>query len=408
MSFVLDPTTLSIIQATSPWLEEHAEEVTRCFYERMFAENPEVRPMFNPSHQATGRQQRALAGAILAYAAHIAELSALGDAVELIAHKHASLGVEKEHYPIVGRHLLAAIDEVLGDSSSPEILDAWGQAYGLLASILIEREGSIYKRHEAHHGWKGFKRFRVMRRVEESVNITSFHLRPVDDHELVAHLPGQYITIKAPAQVAGGQTTMRNYSLSQAPGAPFYRISVKRERVPERPDGLVSNWLHDHVGDDHILEVGPPCGEFVLDTESDDTSPLVFLSGGVGITPTLSMLHAAAAHARDREVHFIHATYNGNTHAFRNEVIRLAASHGRTNHHVFYEAPTVEDREFRRFDKEGRVDRDFLERHLRDVAGEFYFCGPGGFMATIRAALLELGVAQTRLHFEAFGPLESL
>jgi len=408
MSRALAPSTLSIIQATSPWLKEHAEEVTRCFYKRMFDANPEVRPMFNPSHQATGRQQRALAGAILAYTAHIAELSVLGDAVELIAYKHASLGVQEEHYPIVGEHLLAAIDEVLGESSSQEILDAWGQAYNLLAGILIEREGSIYEEHEVRHGWRGFREFRVTRRVEESANITSFHLRPVEGDGLAAHLPGQYITLKAPAHVAGGQTTMRNYSLSQAPGAPFYRISVKRERLPAKPDGVVSNWLHDHVGDDHILKVGPPCGEFVLDTASDAPGPLVFLSGGVGITPVLSMLHAAATHAKHREVHFIHATHNGNTHAFGDEVNRLAASHGRVKTHIFYEEPTDEDRELGRFETEGRVDRAFLETHLRDVSGEFYLCGPRGFMATVREALLDLGADETRLHLEAFGPLESL
>ena len=80
----------------------------------MFSKNPEVAPFFNPAHQTSGSQQRALAGAICAYAANIDNLEVLGGAVELIAQKHASLQIKPEHYPIVGENLLASIREVGG------------------------------------------------------------------------------------------------------------------------------------------------------------------------------------------------------------------------------------------------------------------------------------------------------
>ena len=108
---MLSAQTVKIVKSTAPILAEHGETLTRHFYKRMFAENPEVRPFFNASNQTAGSQQRALAGAITAFAANVDNLEALGGAVELIAQKHASLMIKPEHYPIVGANLLASIRE---------------------------------------------------------------------------------------------------------------------------------------------------------------------------------------------------------------------------------------------------------------------------------------------------------
>ena len=110
--------TIAIVKATAPVVAPQAEAITRRFYTLMFTQNPEVQAYFNPAHQHSGGQQKALAGAICAYAANIDNLAALGPAVELIAQKHCSLGIQPEHYPIVGKHLLAAIKDVLGDAAT--------------------------------------------------------------------------------------------------------------------------------------------------------------------------------------------------------------------------------------------------------------------------------------------------
>ncbi|MEP4524675.1 MAG: globin domain-containing protein, partial [Alloalcanivorax venustensis] len=187
---------LAVIKATVPVLQEHGETLTRHFYQRMFEHNPEVRPYFNPAHQRSGSQQRALAGAICAYAQHVDNPAALTDAVELIAQKHVSLGIRPEHYPIVGENLLASIKEVLGDAATDDIIDAWAAAYGALADIFIGREADIYQEQEQRFGWQGFKPFVVARREPESDNITSFYLRPADGAALHPHKPGQYITLR--------------------------------------------------------------------------------------------------------------------------------------------------------------------------------------------------------------------
>ena len=97
-----------------------------------------------------------------------------------------------------------------------------------------------------------------------------------------------------------------------------------------------------------VIELGPPCGEFTLAKGSGTGRPLVLVSGGVGVTPVLSMLHAALARREGRDVYFIHGAVDGTTHAFGGEVSALSAAHPRLRVHVRYTRPTRDDRAFSR------------------------------------------------------------
>ncbi|MGB7160532.1 MAG: NO-inducible flavohemoprotein [Tepidisphaeraceae bacterium] len=406
---MLPASTIDIIKATVPALAAHGETLTRHFYRRMFTGNPEVKAFFNPAHQHTGSQQRALAAAICAYAAHIERPEALAEAIELIAQKHASLGVMPEHYPIVGQHLLASIREVLDDAATDDVVNAWAAAYGVLADVLIRREAEIYRDHEASHGWRGFEPFVVAEKRPESRTITSFHLAPKSGTALRAFTPGQYITVRVPGPEEA--TTMRNYSLSGRPGTECYRISVKRESglAADAPVGHVSNYLHDRVVVGDTIEVGPPCGEFTLDAREGARRPLVFISGGVGITPVLSMLHAAVALGRrDRDIWFIHGAINGDSHAFRTEVLELAAAHPRVHAHFRYSEPTSGDREHELFHSEGFINANTVRSLIGGPDADFYLCGPKPFMAGLLHELPAWGVDPMRLRHEFFGPAQQL
>jgi nitric oxide dioxygenase len=399
---MLTPKTIEIVKATVPALEKHGEMLTRHFYKRMFERNPEVAPFFNTANQSGGSQQRALAAAICAYAANIDNLEVLGGAVELIAQKHASLGIQPEHYPVVGANLLGSIREVLGEAATPEVIDAWAEAYGFLADIFINRENEIYNQQAAAEGgWLGFRRFRVDRKTPESDVITSLYLKPVDGGPVPTFLPGQYLTVRVPGR--HGQPTMRNYSLSDAPGRGYLRISVKRES-----EGTVSNHLHDEVQEGHELEIGPPCGEFFLDLTEHHTRPLVLVSAGVGITPILSILLSALAHQPDRKVFFVHGALNGRTHAFRETVRQLAERHPNLVVHYRYNETTAEDREHRHHDSEGLIDAELLEALLPGRDADYYFCGPKPFMVGIYHHLLQWGIPAAQVHFEFFGPRQEL
>lgn len=133
-----------IVQSTLPALRQHGEAITRVFYQELLEENPDLRSMFSVDDQASGAQAKRLAGAILAYGGNLDRLDLLGPAVTNIARRHMHLGVGAEHYPIVGKHLLRAIQTVLGDAATPEVLEAWAAAYGQLAEIMIGIEEEMY------------------------------------------------------------------------------------------------------------------------------------------------------------------------------------------------------------------------------------------------------------------------
>jgi nitric oxide dioxygenase len=406
---MLSDHTIAIVKSTAPVLQQHGETLTKHFYKRMFSHNPEVAPLFNPANQFVGSQQRALAAAICAYAANIDNLDVLGDAVELIAQKHASLRIKPEHYPIVGENLLASIREVLGEAATDDIINAWGEAYGFLAGILIGREAQIYKEQAgAPGGWDEFKQFRVSRKEKESENITSFYLVPVDGGTLPTFKPGQYITVRVPSPC--GHTTMRNYSLSDKPGENYFRISVKRETGPkaDTPKGYVSNLLHDSVEVGSTIEVAPPCGEFFLDITEQRDRPLVLLAGGIGITPLYSILKTALEHMPGRRIVLIHGSLHEGVQPFREEIAQLAACHRNLTIHFRYSEPRHGVAVKHLASDTGMIDAGLIEQLVPEKDADYYFCGPKPFMVNMYHQLLEWGIPASQVHFEFFGPREEL
>jgi nitric oxide dioxygenase len=390
---MLSPDTIAIVKATVPVLQQYGEQITTHFYATMFRDYPAVKAYFNQAHQAAGTQPRALANSVLAYAANIDRLEALKDALPAIIQKHVSLDIRPEHYPIVGACLLRAIKEVLGEGATDAVIAAWGEAYQQLADILIAAEEQIYRDKAASKGgWRGTRTFRVARKQIESSVITSFYLEPSDGGDLMLFQPGQHISVLL---IVDGQALRRNYSLSDAPGKPHYRISVKRET-----SGVASNYLHDSVQEGDTLEVLAPSGEFVL---NDSIRPLVLLSGGVGITPLISMLDVVAPSGR--KIDFIHAALDSKVHAFRAHVDRIALQYPNVRPFFIYNAALPEDHPHAR----GFVTQELLASRLpadRDV--DLYFLGPKPFMQSVYRSAQQLGIPAPQIKFEFFGPLEDL
>lgn len=402
----LNQRTIAVIKSTVPVLEQHGENITTVFYQQMFEAHPELLNIFNHANQKQGRQQRALASTVYAAAQYIDNLEAIVPVVTQIAHKHRSLGIKPEHYPIVGEHLLGAIKTVLGDAATDEIIDAWAEAYGVIADVFISVEAEMYEEAKTQQGgWDGFKPFIVDRKVKESDVITSFYLVPEDKNILPGFKPGQYISVKL--EIEGEEFThIRQYSLSDSAGKPYYRISVKQESGNTNPDGIVSNYLHEQISEGDKVNVSAPAGDFFLNTEKD--APLVLLSGGVGLTPMVSMLKTVVALQPNRPVTFIHAAANGQVHALRDEVLETA-SKGNVKTFFFYDSPTSEDRERGLFDYEGYVTKDWLKNNLLTSSEtDYYFCGPVPFMQSINGSLKDLGVQEEHIHFEFFGPMAKL
>lgn len=404
---MLDRKTKDIVKATAPVLADRGLEVTLRMYELMFSQSPEVLPLFNRANQKPGGQPLALARSVQAYAANIDNLEALTGMIELVANKHASLGVLPEHYGIVGRHLIQALKDVLNITAEQE--EAWGKAYQFLADIFIDAESKLYEQAENREGgWSGYRTFILDKKVDESDVIVSFYLRPKDGKKIAGYRPGQYVGVRF--DFPGGNIVTRNYSLSDAPNGQSYRISIKKERRPGEsrrlPDGLVSCYLHDYYQPGMEIDLRAPMGSFVLDTQTK--RPVVLLSGGVGLTPMIAMLNTIARDYPQIETHFVHGALNRRTHAMREHVKALAAAHSNIHAHVCYSEPEAEDLREKYCDKAGFITAEWLAHILPHKDCEFYFCGPKPFMQMAYQILKEWDVPPAQIHYEFFGPAGEL
>jgi ferredoxin-NADP reductase/MOSC domain-containing protein YiiM/ferredoxin len=246
--------------------------------------------------------------------------------------------------------------------------------------------------------WRGFRPFRVARKIAESSNVTSLVLEPEDGHPAAAALPGQFVIIKLGPSAAPAMT--RSYSLSHHSDATSYRLSIKREA-----HGAASRYIADELQPGDVVQLGAPRGSFTL---QQNTRPVVLLSAGIGVTPVLAMLHALAAEGAQRDVWWLHGTRNGREHAFATEVRELLARLPHPHGHVCYSAPDPGDRLDADFDSVGHLDLPQLQQLNVPQDGDFYLCGPAGFMNALTASLGAWGVAADRIHTELFGAGPSL
>lgn len=398
---MLSQDTIDVIKSTIPLLEEHGDAITQTFYKRMFERNPQLKNIFNMTNQATGDQPRSLRESVVAYAANIDNLAALVPAVKRIAHKHTSLGVQANMYPIVGENLLAAIQDVLSLPDEHAALTAWGEAYGALADILIGAEAELYTESDKKEGgWKGFREFYIDRIVEETPEVKSFYLRPLDLADLPDFEAGQFVGVRV--RPDGSEFySIRQYTLSSTDHAETFRISVKAA-----PDGSVSNYLHSlKVGESVSLQ--PPFGVFTL---ANNKTNKVLLAGGIGMTPMMSLLQGALANATENttqadNILFVQCDKDEAHQVFKNEMATLKDTHGFAHKLAFDSSDQG--------DHQGLINKDIIQTWLAEQGfsadnTEVYFCGPRPFMKAANDIFTELGFSAEDIHYEVFGPTTAL
>ncbi|CAI87916.1 NO-inducible flavohemoprotein [Pseudoalteromonas translucida] len=393
---MLSDKTIEIVKSTVPLLAEAGTVVTDHFYKRLFSHNPELKNIFNMSNQDTGRQQFALFNALAAYAQNIDNLEVLKAALGRINHKHTSLNILPEHYPIVGAHLIGTLKELIPEQFTPDVEYAWREAYGVLADICITEEAALYE-HSKNNlgGWAGTRQFAITNKQAESELVTSFTLTPVDGDAVIAHKPGQYLGIKVKPE-ASEYEEIRQYSISQKSNGKNYRISVKKELLPN--PGMVSNHLHS-LEQGAIVELYPPAGDFFL---RNNTSPAVLISAGVGQTPMVAMLETLLSDTANQNIMYLHACENTQQHSFANYLNELSTVYPRLQTMTWFNQGDAGA------DFTGFMDLHAVQAQLPLSNGDFYLCGPANFMAFVKKQLLELGVNNGHIHYEIFGPHQDL
>lgn len=390
----LEPHHAEIVRATLPVIGARIDDITAEFYRRLFAAHPDLlRNVFNRGNQAQGEQQRALAASIATFATHLVDpnLPHPRQLLARIGHKHASLGVVPDQYPIVHEHLFAAIVHVLGEAVTPEVAAAWDRVYWLMADTLMGFENELYSGAGVEPG-AVFREVRVVERVEDPAETVTFVVESADaTAPLPGFVPGQYVSVGA--DLPDGARQLRQYSLVNAPGAGRLAFAVRRlTAVGDRPEGEVSSWLHTDVEVGDRLQITLPFGDLTIDTAA--RTPLVLISAGIGVTPMVGILEYLAAAGSPRRVLALHADRAASTHPLRGTQADLVAGLPDAELHVWYEEPTAG-----------------AHAGLLSLAGidlpeeaDIYLCGGTGFLQAARAQLKAAGVSDERVHFELFAP----
>ena len=249
----------------------------------------------------------------------------------------------------------------------------------------------------AKPAWAGFRELRVTEVVPESATVSSIRLAATDGTRLPTAQAGQYLTLRILG--AGQPAPVRSYSLSSAPDADDYRISVKHE-----PHGAASGYLTTRLRAGAILDAAAPRGDFVLEP---GTGPVLLISAGIGVTPVLSMLHELADGGSEREVWWIYGARGPTEHPLAAEADALLSSLPQARRNVFYSAATPEEDRGANA-APGRLTKDRLAALALPAGASAYICGPASFMADMRDALAELGIDPARIHTELFGALPSI
>lgn len=398
---MLSESSAAVVTATLPAVQAHGEAITGRFYQRMFDAHPELLDIFNRGNQATGQQRAALAAAVVAYAEHLTVGGGVpwGPILDRIAHKHASLGITATQYTIVGRHLLAAVGEVLGDAVTAEVAAAWDEVYWLLACELIAREARLYTLAGVAEDASVWRDWRVTATTRETPDVVSFTLVPADGGAVPAFTPGQYVSVAVDLDGGRGQQ-IRQYSLSGRPGAADWRITVKRVRGTDgAPDGMVSSFLHERVAVGDTLRLSPPFGEV---SAIGDAGPLLLVSAGIGLTPAMAALEHLAATEPEREVVLVHADRAAAAHARRHELPSLQERLPNLSVRLWYEDAADGDVA----GLKAEVAAGLVDPALIPLSPEahVHLCGPVPFMSRVRGGLLRRGVPSDRIAYEVFGP----
>lgn len=199
-----------------------------------------------------------------------------------------------------------------------------------------------------------------------------------------AFLAGQYVNIDVP-----GAGVDRSYSFSTAPGE--RRIGFLIKTIP---GGVMSNWLsHAKAGD--RLSLTGPLGSFYL---RETSRPLLFLAGGTGLAPFLSMLEVLAALASSQKIHLIYGVTRDLDLVL---VDKVESYEERLENFTF---STVVAEEASAHPQKGWVTEHMPEDMLAEGNFDVYLCGPPPMVDAVRRHFDDKNVIPANFHYERFTP----
>jgi nitric oxide dioxygenase len=372
-----------ILKSTAPIFKEHGTEITSILYKHMFAAHPELLDIFNRTNQKNGTQPFALANTIYLAIENIDHLDVLLPQFLLISHKHRALTVQPKHYPIVGKYLLFAIDEFLGGTGDPSMLNAWSAVYKMITDVFIDIEKKLYDE-LGNKQEQGFIPFTIIgRETIASGPIVAFTFERCDGGNLHDYHSGQYITLRIKKD---GHHHNRHYSLIQPFDGKTYRIAIKQE-IDHEPNGIVSNEIINNYKKDDIVSLSLPAGAYGL---IKDAKHHLFIAGGIGITVLASMILDLHQQNKSDIITLIHCVPTEGHAAFRDQMREILPEN---QYHLVLQGKQI---------LQGIIEQTLTpETHV-------YLCGSVPFMNKTEDYLAECEHPPSQIHMEAYQPSLSL
>jgi len=231
---------------------------------------------------------------------------------------------------------------------------------------------------------------RCVKVIEETLDVKTFCFMS-EQPVMFFFKPGQFVTLELEFE---GEQVMRSYTISSSPSVPYsFSITVKRVL-----DGQVSNWLLDNINEGDELAVHGPVGQFnCIDSPADK---VLMLSGGVGITPVMSMARWFFDTNAEVDMCFVHSARTSREIIFRRELEQMSSRISNFSLHLICEQQVVGQAwsGYRGFLDQPKLEiivPDFMER-------EVFCCGPAAYMSAVKALLQDNGFDMSRYHEESF------
>ena len=379
-----------VIEATLPIIGERISHITPKFYDRLFAAHPELLDgIFSRANQKNGVQQQALAGSIAAFATHLVNNpGTLPESVlSRIAHKHTSLGIVEEQYPIVYEHLFAAIVDDLGDAVTAEVAEAWTEVYWLMADALIKIEKGLYAKQANDKIWTDWK---LVSKEAAGTGSITFRFVPADDTPVTVAKAGQFVSVRVP--LLDGLRQCRQYTLSDSVTSTTERVFTTKFDG----GGEVSPFMHQHLNVGDVVELSNPYGDLVIDTTG---APIVLATAGIGCTPSASALATLAAAGSDRQVLVLHAEATEDAWALKEQMRESVEALPNAELKLW-----LEDISAKADGTEATEGYMSLANLDLPADARLYLCGPLPFMRAVRSQAIDAGIPATNIHYEVFGP----
>jgi nitric oxide dioxygenase len=369
-----------LLQSTVSTARENSKQITDKFYSTLFKEHPEFKNFFNQTNQKTGKQPAALAETIFHFIEHLDNLDVMKPQMSRLSNKHRAVTVKPEHYPIVGKYLLPAIKENLGNKNTPEVSAAYDALYALMTSIFIKQEKELYAKLGNDEHDKGFVPFKVTKKEQIASGPTyAFTLERADGGKLWNTVTGQYITIQIERD---GILHNGHYIPTEPFNGKNYSVACKQGLDTDQNTIISDECIRNREVGSTVL-VSAPSGSFGL---SNDAKNHLFISGGIGIASFVAMIEELNQQGKSSSVSLIQCVRTPGHAAFGDKLRNM-----------------LPKGQYVMLTQEEPISKSHLEGKVKPDT-HIYVSGSEKFLAMAEKALAGFNHPSSQVHYKSIEP----